>query len=352
MVVYLFGGGVGESTVVAFPDRRVAVIDACGQGSKNLPRALVHHLGLGGIHLLALTHPDLDHVRGFAELVAMKPELLWRYPGDPSLRDFATRCATSSGNTVLAEALAAIDDYAMTNGIMQEVAYGSRIWPSAGSEYQVRTVAPTPSDRVRAMKVWEKLLKFSRGRARLEKLIQRGSSSFGDAPNVLSLALVVEWDGRRILFGGDVMRGRKRGRGASGSGWKGIVTVLANDPDPAMRTLLDDVDVVKVAHHGSRHSFDESVWKRHAPSGGVVAMLAPYTPSDLPDAFVLRELRKYATTLAVSSVRPSDRQRVERAGWQHAQGKPVSAAVPLAGVVIHRGGQVESFASSLGGVWH
>jgi len=103
LVVYVLGAGVGESVVVAFPDGHHLVMDAACIGSDNLPAMLLKHLGVSKIDLLVLSHPDLDHIRGMAELVDdFSPSVLWRYPQDSAVRDFLVRWAQENHHKDLA----------------------------------------------------------------------------------------------------------------------------------------------------------------------------------------------------------------------------------------------------------
>lgn len=100
--LYVLGPGVGESQVVVFPDGRVLVVDACTHDGKNLARELLSHLGIRSIDLLVLTHPDLDHVRGIAELIDhFTPGKIWRYPKFSCLRDLVLLwCRQAPANKV------------------------------------------------------------------------------------------------------------------------------------------------------------------------------------------------------------------------------------------------------------
>ena len=103
LVVYLLGPGFGESVVVVVPDGRVLVADACVSGGQNLPRALLTALGLASITLLAITHPDLDHIEGVAELLTTyRPSRVWTFPLSATFRDAVARRARALGEPRLA----------------------------------------------------------------------------------------------------------------------------------------------------------------------------------------------------------------------------------------------------------
>ena len=353
LVVYVLGAGVGESVVVAFPDGRHLVADAACIGRDNLPAILLKGLGVGTIDLLVSTHPDLDHVRGLAKLVDdFSPVALWRYPQDAAARDFFVRWSEDAGHTDLSDALKAFDRHLSKTGATFDAAYGFRSWPTKPGPYKVVSLAPTPVDRDRAMRFWEKLITVRRGRARLTKWCRQaaeGKTKVGDAPNVVSLALAIQWLSHRVVLGGDVMRGLGRGPRASRSGWKGILAHLEED---GLAGLVEDVSVVKVAHHGSKHSFELTVWQRHSKSGRTVALLAPFQ-SGIPDEDTLRALRVHAEMLGIAKGSPTLDARAKKCGWSTAPAPHVviSGDVPVAGAVLHADGKRETFGTRAASCW-
>jgi hypothetical protein len=352
-VVYVLGAGVGESVVVAFPDGRHLVADAACIASDNLPAVLLDHLGAKTIDLMVATHPDVDHVRGMAKLLDdFKPRALWRYPQDAAARDFLVRWSEDAGYADLAQALRAFDRHLTRTGATFDAAYGFRSWPVEASAFKVTSLAPTPVDRDRAMRLWEKLIGFKGGRARLTRLCERaavGSARLGDAPNVVSLALAIEWASHRVLLGGDVMNGLLSGPQAPRSGWKGILAHLTED---GLGHLLDDSSVVKVAHHGSRHSFELTVWQRHSQSRKTLALLAPYQ-TGLPDTATLGALRAHVDTLAIAKRSSAVDARAASAGWKAASAphRIVGGDVPVAGAVLRADGTRETFATKAASGW-
>lgn len=69
VTVYFLGPGFGESQVVVLPDDRVLVVDGCSREGVNHPEAVLRALGRTRIDLLVLTHPDLDHLKGWRTTV-------------------------------------------------------------------------------------------------------------------------------------------------------------------------------------------------------------------------------------------------------------------------------------------
>lgn len=348
LFLYLLGPGVGESQVVVFPDGRTLVVDSCIAGGVNLPRALLAHLGLGSVDLLVLTHPDLDHVRGFAELVReSSPAEIWRYPHGGELRAFAAdllrRRPGEERLADLAGALDAIDDWLERHG-EHTYAQFDRTWSGAG--YEVRCLAPTPYDVDRARRLLEHCTAYIVGeRRRISPRFERflaGKSSLGDAPNVLSVALAIGWGQVRIVLGGDVEKGTAK----PFSGWKGVLSLL-DKPCRARGDLVTDVHAVKVAHHGSRGAFHEPVWDRHArPDGSTVAVLTPFKTT-LPTDSVLQSLTTRCERLGITKASPKATKDAAAAGWKPTPAgtlsrTPVSCVVVVfeadGTVCLHRGG--------------
>jgi hypothetical protein len=184
----------------------------------------------------------------------------------------------------------------------------------------VRSLAPKAFDQSRLLKMWRRVLNAEGGPARYFDRILRSGRPLGDAPNVLSLALVVRWGSTRVLLGGDVMNGSK----SPLSGWKGVLRLLQEYGETA---LITDLAVVKVAHHGSKHSFEPAVWRLHAQGVRPVALVAPFASSGLPDAPTLGALAVQASDLLVSAGSSELVQRATGAGWHGA----TSRASVLAG---------------------
>lgn len=94
-------------------------------------------------------------------------------------------------------------------------------------------------------------------------------------------------------------------------------------PDVGLGALMDDVDVVKVAHHGSTGAWSDEAWARHAATRRPVAIIAPYAPSRLPTADVLGRLRAAACRLGITSAEGDGAGRARRAGWADAAARSV-----------------------------
>ena len=340
LLLYLIGPGFGESQIICFPDGRWMVIDGCIHHKTNLTIALLEELGCTRIDLLVITHPDLDHIRGVPELVNRFPlERVWRYPTEKSLRDLLVRW-TSGKDTrwrrrllelrTLNEQLAAL---LKTRNIVREVCANTRPWPPGEATYHVDCIAPTDAEQQRLDEALEHLIAFEGDRFELGEKFKAqlvGERPADDAPNLLSLAVAVRWNGWRILLAGDV----ENGDSSPFSGWKGVLDCLQQDQ---LLHLVSQVDLAKVAHHGSARSFHAPAWSLHAkPDRSTVALLTPFNrgPSPLPSLQVLQGLKEHAGHLGITANTRDAFGQAEVAGWRRSstsaatssRGRPILAA--------------------------
>jgi beta-lactamase superfamily II metal-dependent hydrolase len=311
LTIYILGPGFGESQVVVFPDGRVGVVDCClGKDGLCLPCVVLDHIGKEEIDLLVVTHPDLDHIRGIAKLVAHHPpRRIWRYPFAGNLRDLAACWVRQDPEDQrlieVSEALEVLDQLQAEN-VASEVAYGHRHWPEAEAEYQVWCLAPTPADQVRVRRHLGRLVRRSGDDVAVSaetRQFLRGQRRLGDRPNLLSLALAICWGDRRVVLGGDLERGE-----SPRFGWTGVVALLRED---GQIQLVSDAEVVKASHHGSANAFCDEAWELHGRGDGrTIAAIAPFVfgASRLPSRAAIQAMRSYAGRLALSSCR-------EEFGW-------------------------------------
>jgi beta-lactamase superfamily II metal-dependent hydrolase len=348
LYVYLLGPGVGESQVVVFPDGRVMVIDGCAHGGVNLVASLLDHLSIGVIDAVVLTHPDLDHIRGVADVVRrFKPRRIFRYPALSYVRDFVaiwhSRHPTKPRYRELAEALEVIDAHANQDDADEcQSCASTRPWMPRGAPFAVHFLAPTHFDRERVRLVWQKIVELKGGRFVLSRRFERlmnGETKLGDAPNAVSLAVVLEWSGRKVLLAGDVENGKKN---SPKSGWKGVLRLL-DDADDFRGHLVDDVDLVKVAHHGSKGAFHLAAWQRHTRSRKTTAILAPFATTPLPSDKTLVDLRAHCAKLGISAGGGNAFARARTAGWVDASGATPITRAPCIAVVLDASGALELF---------
>lgn len=354
LTVYVLGPGFGESAVLCLPDNRIVAVDCCVAAGLNLPLALLQWLDRKQVDLLVITHPDLDHIAGAADLIrAFPPKHVWRYPFAAILRDLLARWLRQDPDEVrlkeVSAALQALDALQDAN-VAYEVGIGHRSWPSdAGAQYSISCIAPTPHDVRRVRSTLDGLVTFTGPDYELGGALQRylkGERGLGDHPNWLSLALVVEWKGRKLLFAGDVESDTE----SALAGWRGILAILDQDGRGAM---LRGVDVVKVAHHGSSNGFESLAWDRHSlPRGSTVCVIAPFKRGrvELPEYVVLQELRERAGRLAITSNEGS-LALAANAGWARIHASSCTAAAAVVVVSCAPDGPIRVTAGAQGGVF-
>ncbi|KYF85885.1 hypothetical protein BE20_13445 [Sorangium cellulosum] len=349
LTVYLLGPGVGESEVIALPDGKCIVVDCCTKGGVNLPIELLQHLGIASVEAIVLTHPDLDHLRGIADVVRrFPPQHVFRYPGDKYVRDLVACWIEKSPSNAryreLSEAIKTIDAHTNKRQRRWDLCATTRPWCPAGAPYTIHFLAPTPFDRDRVGSVLRKVVQLRDGEFGLSERFERvlrGEADLGDTPNVLSLALVIEWAGRKVLLAGDV----ENGTSSPESGWKGVLALLDDQDNPwgPLGHLVEDVELVKVAHHGSQGAFFASAWARHAKSKKTMAMVAPYSPKSLPSDATLVHLRTYCSHLGISAEGGDAFTRAEAAGWAQVKGRVPSTTAHCVAAVLDPSGDLKLF---------
>jgi hypothetical protein len=227
----------------------------------------------------------------------------------------------------------ALDDHLTQTGCVEEVTYG-RTWAPPGAPYNVHALAPTAYDTNRARNRVRGLIEQRRGRWLLSDQVKAwlGSGApLGDLPNMVSLGLAIEWGPRRVVLAGDI----ENGDGGPYSGWAGVLEHL-DRPDDQRGRLVDDVDLIKVAHHGSTGAFSAVAWERHARSAKTIGIMTTYSPGKLPDGVTLGALRSHCRRLGIAADSGSAFERAMEAGWAVADAmepSPASAA-PCLQVVI------------------
>ena len=330
LVVYTLGPGFGECQLVLAPGGQSIMVDACTKGRRNFGLDLLTALGRSHVDLFVVSHPDTDHVRGAHDvLLHAKPTKVWTYPVYASLRDFLAPVFRRAGSPApkrlkdLDEFLSALEPYETEERVWSMSSNLSEEWRSTSGQCVVRPLAPTSYDKSKSLAhIGQLIRKDSAGVALANELadyLDGKRDSAGDRPNRISVALSVEWATRRVLLAGDV----EEGDGHERSGWRGVLTGLTARGDLAR---VQDVDVVKVAHHGSDGAFLEEAWREHCRGNRPTTLLiAPFSSSRLPDEEALRKLGLHAARLAVSTPLHDTAQWAEGHGW-----KPSTAAEVVA----------------------
>jgi len=219
LTLYVFGPGFGESQVVALPDGRWMVVDSCIQGGVNLPLELLRHFEAPSIYLLAVTHPDLDHLKGIPELIeSFEIRRLWRYPGFQQARDIILHIERDEPHNTDFRELRRVSEAIrpfMATPRGEEVRYGTRLLPES-KDYRVACVAPCGPDVVHENdRLGDLFGRLQRG----AKLSHADRTYMMGQGNNLSLAIVIWWNDLGILLGGDVEHDDK----IPNRGWPGIL---------------------------------------------------------------------------------------------------------------------------------
>ncbi len=211
--------GQGDSTLVVAPSGEALLIDGGNAGAAADVRAALERETGGRLDAVVLSHFDADHLSGLVDVLT----------GDD-------RTAGSDDDLVPAVALGPVDD---------------------GS------CATNTCSRMRLLRAWpfEVALpgrKFSLGEVEVEVVAADGRVGSMVVPGVddsneHSVVVMVRFGGRTVLVTGDLTGG--------GEGMADVETPLAMFTGP--------VDVLRVAHHGSRTSSAESALSRWAPLASV-----------------------------------------------------------------------------------
>lgn len=349
LTLYALGPGFGESVVLCMPDGLWMVVDGCTCGDDNLPLALLDGIGQHDVDLLAITHPDEDHIRGLDAILRDKRvHTVWRYPHGKMVRDFLSCRLERSGPrpdrrlASLYRLHEALED-AIKDGEVEVIEGGTEgpaPWLGRTGEYEVSNIAPTSYDAMRMEAQFDELITLRRDDVEASERLLRylsGRGQWSDRPNSVSLALTVAWGESRLLLGGDVENGTTH----RNSGWRGVIRRLTGDGRRRERRhLLRDLTVVKVAHHGSRGAFEAEAWALHAESKPVeLSVVLPFDAHQLPHPETLEALGMRTRTLAVTSAAEC-RRRVEAVRWRPAPVERVVDAVSMVAVELTSEGEI------------
>jgi len=326
LTVYVFGPGFGEAQVVALPDGKWVVVDACVHGGVNLPLELLRHFDVPAIDLLAVTHADLDHYKGLPDLVAHgNVQYGWRYPGFQTARDILLELEKEEPEPGFVDARRMSDALLplMRAGRCPPV-WALRDW-SSGDGYCVTAIAPCTAESAYE---GERLSALFNRIKRGEKLTRPEKRRLMGEANRLSLAIVIWWGEVGVLLGGDV----EHDDGNSQRGWSGVLEELKIS---GKLRLVQRLRLVKTAHHGSDGAFSEDAWSHHA--AGELVELAIVTRFNKglnppPHTSGLAPLRRFARRLALTSEPAGGWKLVYDGGWvsvSHPSGPGSAACVAV-----------------------
>lgn len=213
--------GQGDATLVVAPTGETLLIDGGAQSAASRVRAALEREAAGRLDAVVLSHFDADHLAGLVEVLSGDDGL----PGtEDDLRPAIALGPTDDGRCATA-----------TCERMRSLG----AWP-----FEVAEVGRT----------------FSLGDVEVDVVAADGSVGAGliagvDDENERSVAVRIRFGGRSLLVLGDLTGG--------GDGTADVETPLSNATGP--------VDVLRVAHHGSRTSSAAGALSRWAPRASVLS---------------------------------------------------------------------------------
>jgi len=350
LVVYLLGSGYGESQVVLLPgpERRCIVVDCClaDKGGENLTCALLSRLGIqkGQVDLLVITHADEDHIGGMCRLIDdFDPKRIWYSPFVESMRAYVSVWRGGKADD-LSGVLTRINMLEGAEPPRARLAYvDARGWEGAPDGCVVEAIAPPASRDVEFSGLLYKMLERQEKAGWLvsnegERVLDR-SKALVDHANKLSIALSIGWCGHRLLLCGDVEKKE----------WGKVLSKLKDPLSPRMY-LVTDVDLLKVAHHGSDGAFHGEAWIAHAKTeGGTTVLVAPFNrKAKLPDSRALGRLIRYSAHLGITRDVGGSFQRARDAGWvalEAARVHRLDGPPGICAVTLDRKGEQRFFAA-------
>lgn len=264
LTVAVFGPGTGESQLIRFPDGSFGVIDGC-RAHKASADPIAELLKQGPpprLRFVCLTHAHEDHFGGLLDIIQdHAPELLlWAGTEGDRFRDHFVEAvrreqvgkphpADPNELKTLINTLAAKTQRRPRKkpGSRPIVLSDHKLVLRLDDDVRVWGVLPTTTSLHRAL---------GEGKYKIKEEDIEPRAERGD-PNDISGALLVEWQGARVLLGGDALRGRAEHH----EGW-------------ASASWIDGpAQLVKVAHHASSGAHDSGLWDRLRPA---IAVVTPY----------------------------------------------------------------------------
>ena len=206
--------GQGDCTLIRTGEGKNILIDGGGnfgkvtEGEDKVDRFLVEFLlknHISRIHMMILSHPHSDHMGGLLEVVRRMP----------------------------------VETLVVSKDALQRSE-----WTSLEQSCQEKNVNVIHSEKGDLMRIGEKVIFRVLGPS---KALLRGSR---DDVNNNSLVALLEYDGKRILFTGDIEAEMEQ-------------LILEEE-------LSVPIDILKVAHHGSRFSTTEEFLDRFSPKIAVI----------------------------------------------------------------------------------
>lgn len=246
--VLVFGPGVGELVLVRVPPGEWLAIDGCASaGTPYARRVLSHYAAIP--RAILFTHPHLDHARGLADIVddaTSGDASTWPRLGMLPLMegllgsDTGVDPVADYERGVTEDAIAAIlDRWERNPACRWDAAFASEEWVG---DARVRVLSPAPNVASAAEQKLNARKNFDR--------------------NTVSTALLLDWKGRRVILGSDLVERPLQG-------WSRAKTLWWDE--------LRGFTALKVPHHGSTHALD-----RRLLHGPALAVVTPFASKGLP----------------------------------------------------------------------
>ncbi|MEZ4239258.1 MAG: MBL fold metallo-hydrolase [Myxococcota bacterium] len=342
LVMYVLGPGFGESVLIATPGGSWIVVDSCRHNGRCLPLEFLRERGVTDVALVVVTHADLDHIDGLDELLAgVAVRRLVRFPRADSLPALLANARDREDRRLRAlhAALASIDAFEDRNHAV-EATYDTQSLQI--DEVEFKPISPLEADRSAARRQIQAILNGPALSEPVEAWLTGEERRVPGAwNNGLSVALAIRWADVRILLPADL-----EAVGGEFRGWRGLLARLDED---GLLELVQDLHLVKVAHHGSEGAWHDDAWARH---GRVrVAAITPWNRgrSGLPSEDVIKRLKNHAEILALSHEDPKVRSRREP-HWSSPACSP-RRGDPAVAITIARDGAIEVHTAGTAGAW-
>jgi len=245
LTLFAFGPGYGELVIVRAPPNEWLVIDGCAVGKRGYATSVLDHYQAQP-RIIVLTHPHDDHCRGLVDLLDLAtprgredqwPRIGLVAPVGPS--------QSRGGGFVARETwrvIEAVESRWRSLPRCRWEMYSGDSEPLG--EATIRVLSPEASARK------DQLARWNRGE-RFDK-------------NILSTAFLIEWRGRRLVLGSDLVDGAR--------GWSYCLGVDATLPDH---------DVLKVPHHGSDEALHEALFRAQARVDMPLRVVTPFLKGDV-----------------------------------------------------------------------
>lgn len=249
LAVLAFGPGIGELVLVRVPPGSWLVLDGCGAGDTDYAAAALEHYGMARPSAIVLTHPHDDHCRGLAGLIeaSTPPDRKETWPRIGMVLPPGSDVAGRSGGFIAGatlQAIAAIESrWSASPACRWNVNAGDA---EPLGDARLRVLSPQADVRADQLARWQAGRSFNK--------------------NIVSTALLLEWRGRRVVLGSDLVE-------TPAHGWSHSLLL---DPD------LGDHDYLKVPHHGSDEALHDDLLRTGGRVLDPLRVLTPYSPGRLP----------------------------------------------------------------------